>query len=146
MLDRTRNALTRDLVKYLFPIQPCVRREVPVDPKEEDIAARLSGDVEVDPNLESRLVGGSGNFDMMDAMADAMSTSYVHGKWVTTSQSSAVTFQPVLPPSTASSDSNDQVWVTDEAKMFLLAFVSKFSPTLHCCRKFHFKCNSGKLT
>ena len=71
VLDRTRNALTRDLVKYLFPIQPCVRREVPVDPKEEDIAARLSGDVEVDPNLESHLVGGSGsgNFDMMDAMA-----------------------------------------------------------------------------
>ena len=29
VLDRTRNALTRDLVKYLFPIQPCVRREVP---------------------------------------------------------------------------------------------------------------------
>ena len=64
-LDDRRNQHTKAMFRHLFPVQPCVRQQ-----EDDDIVAASEADD--DPNLESGC-----NFEMMETMADAMSTSYI---------------------------------------------------------------------
>ena len=72
-LDKERNRFSQTLFKHLFPIEPVYGR-IP-------LTSNLGVEEILDPNLEQKM-DTSG---IAEAMADAMSTSYIQGRWVTTS-------------------------------------------------------------